>query len=146
MSAKELVLKMQAAAQQQVEDLSAIAAELDKDVQAPVVDDADGKLQAQIDELVKERDALRTAIQSEIDDKKQDTARLEAAIAPVEVAPTPVVPAPVEAPAPEQPAAPAPVADEPAAQDPAPVVDAPAQPAQDPAPAPVITDGVAPLI
>lgn len=135
MSAKELVLKMQATAQQQVEDLSAIAAELDQDAQAPVVVDADGKLQAQIDELVKERDALRTAIQSEIDDKKQDTARLEAAIAPVEVAPTPVVPAPVEAPAPEQPAA----------QDPAPVVDAPAQPAQDPAPAPV-TDGVAPLI
>lgn len=60
---------------------------------APSVDpEALKVLQAKVDALAKENDTLRQAIQAEIDDEKADTARLEAALAPVaEPAPVPVV-------------------------------------------------------
>lgn len=119
-----------AAKQKEVDVLNAVIEEVSKPAAELPVGDAEGlaKLQEQVDALVKERDALRAAIQTEVDDHKADTERLEKAIAPVEVAPVPEVPAP--APEPETPA-----------EEPAPVPEAPAE---DPAPA--ADDGSAPKL
>jgi chromosome segregation ATPase len=114
--------EMIAAKQSEVSDLTEMKSEVEK-LQTGGDDAAMSDLKSQLekakadsDAKVKECDALRAAIQTEIDDKKKDTARLEAAVEPIEEAPAPVIP------------------DVPAA-DPAPASDAPAA---DPAAAPAV--------
>jgi septal ring factor EnvC (AmiA/AmiB activator) len=141
MSVLEKVQAMKAQVQAQVDAFSEIESELQA---APDTSAVDADLTAQLEKakedsaaLVAERDALRAAIQTEIDDRKKDTERLEATIAPLQQAPAPVIPD-----APAQDASPAPSDSAPSdsapSQDAAPSPDAPTDlqpgvPAENPA-------------
>lgn len=115
MSALDQLKEMVEAAKAQADKLESLQSGVEKlsqPVEQPAQPDMT-EFQGKLDALVKERDALRTAIQAEIDDQSADTKRLEDAIKPVEVAPVPEVPK-VD----DQPKADAPVADQPVADEP----------------------------
>ena len=92
----ESIQEMKAKAQADVDKFS----QLEELAKAPTEGDGEGDLKGQLDKVkeafdakAKECDALRGAIQAEIDDKKTDTKRLEKAIEPIEEAPAPEMPA-----------------------------------------------------
>lgn len=103
MASQDQIDGLKAKAQELLDAVSALSADSaaqpapapasGSDQSAPVADATALKvLQDKVDALASENKTLRDAIQAEIDDEKADTARLEAALAPVaEPAPVPVV-------------------------------------------------------